>query len=620
MNGQTFLTPGEENKTLGFLDKKNRTQAKRIYHTLVILGVGGLYYLLVVLVQPLYGFNQRLTDGLFVPEDPTPNVVIVGIDDEVLSAYGRLSEWPRRYHAQAISNLAAAGARTIGFDVLFVDSSPDDQILASAMRDARNVVVPEVLIDLTRSQDSKIAYNRPLKPVAPLLQEASKIGHVNIIPDPDGVVRRLPLVVQDSSGQDYPAFVVSLLNSLFNLPSPKEYRAVDHGLNIAGRRVPVDDAYRMRINYGIELDRFRYIPYGKVIKGEFDPSVVRNKVVLIGVVATGEIDSWPTPIAISRQPGVFIHAAAVDTILRQKYLTEITGAITNLILLILLAVTALVFPLVRLRWRVLVTVGLFTGYAVAALVAFDRGYIPNIVYPLMELPFIFVGSVLFQVASEQSDKHFVKDLFGRYVSPGVAKRILHLAETNSLKLGGERRDVTVMFADVRGFTEMSEASSPEFIVQTLNTYFSVIIDRVLNNNGMVNKFAGDNIMAVWNAPQVEGEHARLAIKAAGEAQQLMAEMQKNDASLPKIKFGIGINTGEALAGNIGSAGRVEYTVIGDTVNLASRICGATPGGQVWIGQNTYEAAKAHLDVKDMGLQTFKGKAKQEPVYQVVRWD
>ena len=224
------------------------------------------------------------------------------------------------------------------------------------------------------------------------------------------------------------------------------------------------------------------------------------------------------------------------------------------------------------------------------------------------------------IVIEQSDKRFVTDLFGRYVSKQVASQILNMADSGVLHLGGERKEVTILFADIRQYTKLSEQMSPEAIVSMLNTYLSIIIDKVLENSGMVNKFAGDNIMAVWNAPQDMPEHARLAAKAAWESQRAIEQLQEQDSSLPKVQFGIGINTGEALAGNVGSAGRTEYTVIGDAVNLASRICSATPGTEVWLGPETYRQVKDQIQSEALEPQAFKGKAELVRVYRLTGWN
>jgi class 3 adenylate cyclase len=210
----------------------------------------------------------------------------------------------------------------------------------------------------------------------------------------------------------------------------------------------------------------------------------------------------------------------------------------------------------------------------------------------------------------------VTGLFGKYVSPQAAAAIIELADRDELALGGENREVTVFFADARGFTKLSGELKPDRLVEALNTYFSAIIQHINANEGMVNKFAGDNIMAVWNAPQSQPDHAFLAVKTAIESQKAILEINQKLIDFPATQFGIGINTGEALAGSIGSKQRAEYTVIGDAVNLASRICGAAPGGRVWIGGQTFEKVKERVTVSELEPQHFKGKEEAFTVYQV----
>jgi adenylate cyclase len=235
------------------------------------------------------------------------------------------------------------------------------------------------------------------------------------------------------------------------------------------------------------------------------------------------------------------------------------------------------------------------------------------------LPVIYVGNILYVVVIEQSDKRFVKELFGRYISPQIAKEIVSRADTGKLDLTGEEREVTVLFADIRNFTQISEQLSPEATVAMLNKYLAVVIDTVVNNGGVINKFAGDSIMVVWNAPQSQPEHTLLAVKAAWEAQQKVTELQRSDSGPTLVQFGIGINTGIALAGNVGSVGRAEYTVIGDSVNIASRICSSTPGGEVWISAETYNQTKDYLEAEELEPQIFKGKAIPIVVYRVTAW-
>jgi adenylate cyclase len=550
-------------------------------------------------------------------EPPSPNIVVVGIDDDTLQTYGKWSDWSRDLHALALENLAVAGAKVIGFDVLFVDSSADDELLAAVIENAGNVVLPVAGTQPLPETGEVVTYNHFLLPVSPIREVARNTGHVNIIPDRDGKVRSLPLVVRDSTGQYYPSFGLATLYTLFSMPLPDSYIRQKGALNLLARDVPVDSGYHLRINYSAEAASRPYLSYGAVIRDDFDPSIVKNKIVIIGMTATGELDTWEIPTSSEKAPGVFIQAAAMDTILRSNFLTEV-GTISHLLIMLLLTVIiSLVLPRLRLKWGGLVMVVLFATYLAISFVVFDRGHILNLVYPPLLLAVTFISSIITMIVMEQSDKRFVKDLFGRYVSPQVANQILDLADAGNLQLGGEQREATVLFADIRGFTKLSESMAPQDIVNMLNSYLSIVIDKVLENGGMVNKFAGDSIMAVWNAPQAQEEHARLATKAAWEIQRALAELQEKDASLPRAQFGIGINTGQVVAGNVGSSGRTEYTVIGDAVNLASRICSATPGTEIWIGPETYRLTKECVECVALELQAFKGKAEKVAVYRLI---
>jgi adenylate cyclase len=592
----------------------------------VLVGVGCLFTLVALLVQPFYSIDLWVSDQLFLSEPPSPNIVIAGIDDNTLETYGLWAEWPRSLHAQAIDNLSQAGAKVIGFDVIFADNSTDDEMLATAIAEAGNVVLAAVGTQSVSQPGAEITYENFLLPVAPLEQAASSIGHANVVPDGDGTVRRLPLIAKSSSGQVYPSLTLAVLQRLFySTPLPQEYPLENGAINLFFRDIPVDTSYRLRIDFAADNTERPYVSYGDVISGNFDQSLVNGKIVLIGMTATGEPDTWAIPTSASKIPGVYIHAGAMDTILTQRFLRE-PGIITTLmIMLLLIAITAFVLPRCGTRhWTDIakglgLTIGLFVAVLVAGFLAFDRGYILDIFYPLLLLPIVYVGNIIYIVVTEQSDKRFVKELFGRYISPQIANEIVSRADAGELRLGGEQREVSVLFADIRNFTTISEQLAPEAIVTMLNTYLSVIADAVVKHNGIVNKFAGDSIMAVWNAPQFQPEHALLAVKAAWEAQQKVAELKQSDSQLFPVQFGIGINTGEALAGNVGSAGRTEYTVIGDSVNTASRICSSTKGGEVWIGAETYNQTKDYIETEKLEPKSLKGKAAPVAVYRVTAW-
>jgi adenylate cyclase len=578
--------------------------------------------LVALLVQPFYSINLWVSDQLFLSQPPSLNIVIAGIDDATLATYGLWGEWPRSLHAQAIDHLSQAGAKVIAFDVIFADNSSDDETLATAIANAGNVVLADVGTQPVSQGGGEITYNDFLMPVAPLEAAASSIGHANVIPDGDGKVRRLPLIVKSSSGQVYPSLTLAVLYREFSLPLPQDYPLQNGSVYLVMRDVPVDSSYNLRINFGTDNKQRPYISYGDTISGNLDPSLVKNKIVLIGMTATGELDTFSVPTSASKIPGVYIHASAIDTILTQRFLREPGIIITLLIMLLLIGITAFALPRLGTRhWTDIakglgLTVGLFIAVLVGGFFAFDKGYTLNLLYPLLLLPTAYVGNIVYIVVTEQRDKRFVKELFGRYISPQIANEIVSRADAGELHLGGEQREVSVLFADIRNFTTISEQLSPEAVVKMLNTYLSVVADAVVQHDGIVNKFAGDNIMAVWNAPQSQPEHALLAVKAAWEAQQKLAELQQRDTQPLPVQFGIGINTGIALAGNVGSAGRSEYTVIGDSVNTASRICSNTPGGQVRIGADTYNQTRDYLEVEKLEPQQVKGKAAPITVYRV----
>jgi len=603
-----------------------RRQRKRLYHTLVLIGVGCVFTLVALLVQPFYSLNLWFSDQLFTSEPPSPNIVIAGIDDNTLEAYGRWAEWPRSLHAQAIDNLSQAGAKVIGFDVIFTDSSPDDEMLATAMAKADNVCLAAVGTELISQAGAEITYDNFLLPIASLEQAASSIGNANVVPDGDGTVRRLPLIVKSSSGQVYPALTLAVLHRLFSsMPLPQEYPLENGAVNLFARDIPVDTSYCLRINFTADNERRPYVSYGDIIGGNFDQSLVKNKIVLIGMTATGEPDTWAIPTSASKIPGVFIHAAAMDTILTARFLIEPGSVITLMIMLLLVGITAFALPRcgtwywTDIAKGVGITGGLFVACLVAGFFVFDKGYSLDLLYPLLLLPVVYVGNILYMVVTEQRDKRFVKELFGRYISPQIAKVIVSQADVGELRLGGEQREVSVLFADIRNFTQISEQLSPEDIVKILNTYLSAVADAVVQHDGIINKFGGDNIMAIWNAPQSQPEHALLAVKAAWEAQRKVAELQHRDSRLFPVQFGIGINTGTALAGNIGSVGRTEYTVIGDSINTASRICSSAPGGDVWIGAETYNQTKDYIETEELEPQSLRGKAAPVMVYRVTAW-
>ncbi|MDD4859483.1 MAG: CHASE2 domain-containing protein [Dehalococcoidales bacterium] len=379
-----------------FKVKRNQQQPRLLYHTLILLVVGCSFILFVTLVQPFYSINLWLADQLFVSEPPSPNIVVIGIDDDTLQTHGRWASWPRSLHAQAIGNLNKAGAKVIGFDILFAESTPEDEILATAIRGSGNLILSLVGTEPEPSTDMRLTYTQIITPTSLLRYASTSVGHGNILTDPDGKVRRLPMVIRDGSGQTYPAFSLAVLHSLFSTPLPQEMPGQSGMLHVLGREIPIDDSYCYRINFAPEDAGRPYVSYKDIISGDFDPRVVADKIVLIGMVATGELDKWAVPTSSGQIPGVYIQAAIVDNILRQQFVTGVGNGTTMLILLLIMVLTAIALPRFRLRWGGMIVGALFVGYLVISFVTFEWGYILNILYPLLMLPTMYTSSSLTQ--------------------------------------------------------------------------------------------------------------------------------------------------------------------------------------------------------------------------------
>jgi adenylate cyclase len=598
----------------------SQRRKKLLYYSVVLLVIGVCCTLIFTLFQPLTNVNLWLGDKLFVPEKPSSSIVIAGIDDKTLQSLGRLSDWPRELHARAVTNLAKDKARVIGFDVLFLDQSADDVSLAQAVKNAGNVVLPVIGLQPEGKAKGIYRYNQVVSPITVLKTDSKAVGHVNVLPDPDGVVRRLPLVISDASSQQHGALFLAVLSTLFDQPLPLTFTEKVNSLHIINRDIILGDNFEFRPNFVSDIKAFTYISYSDIIAGTYDPQQVRNKVVLIGSTSAGDSDTWDVPSSVEKIPGVIIHAIALDTILRDRYVTESPAWITLIVLLLLTVLTVLILPRLKPLFGAVFIAGTISVYLVAVSIAFEHGYILNILYPLLTLATLFIGGICCQIVFVQKERNYIKALFGRYVSPEVAREIITLADNDKLKLGGEQREVTVLFADIRNFTRLSEHLSPAVLVEILNTYFSMMIDILQANGGIVNKFAGDSIMAIWNAPQDQPGHAAMAVKSAWEIQKALGKYRLQNRLLNTIQFGIGINTGQALAGNIGSLKHTEYTVIGDAVNLAARICETTPGDEIHIGPLTFIQCKGNVKYTKLEPVELKGKSEKVILYHIIEYN
>jgi adenylate cyclase len=301
----------------------------------------------------------------------------------------------------------------------------------------------------------------------------------------------------------------------------------------------------------------------------------------------------------------------MQTLLVGNFLRSASSIVNILSILLLVLLCCLAVLHLRVLWATLSAVFLCIIYFLIAFFLFDNGIILNMLHPPVAVAATFVGMNIYSVIYERSEKNEITKTFGRYISPPVVNKILTALKEDDLKLGGEAHEITVLFADARHFTSMSENIRSEAVFEILNNYMTIIVENVLKYDGIVNNFGGDSILAVWNAPLESEEHALLATRAAIDTQRAINRLHDEKKYLLTAEFGIGINTGEAIVGNMGSKDRLEYSVIGDTVNIAARLASAAPGGRIWLGADTYLRVKDQVMAKQLNPVSVKGR--HEPI-------
>jgi adenylate cyclase len=572
------------------------------------------------LFQPFQNVQASLSDILFQKGPGSSNVVIAQIDDKTIQEYQtQLTNSPRTLHAKAITNLKAAGARLIVFDILIADPSPEDATLADAIKQAGNVI-----LEVAGTQPSGAAGdNRFLAILGPpeaLRTAAFDLGHVNIAADADGVLRRLPVYISDTQGNTYPSIVLSALYAQTLRKAPRDLKVENGEMTVLNQKVPVDGNTQFRPLFKAATTDFTRISYGDVLAGKVPEKSLQGKTVIVGGTQTASGDTYPTPIG--RIDGVAVLGNALGSLEDGVFVRQASKDIAALALLPLVAVMMYAVPRfnVRVTALLLVLIAVATYIVSIALFNSDQKVIMNFVYPAILLPAMYFVGIGHRLSAERTDRRELSDLFGRYASPEVMQQLTESADRGELNLGGTLREVTVLFADLRGFTGVSERLPPAEVVQFLNKAFDIMIRSIVRNDGIVNKFGGDMVMGIWNAPNDVDDHAIKACRAAVEALAGMTEADLSIPDDPDAKFGFGINTGEVVAGNVGSAGRLEYSVIGDPVNVGSRLCGIAGGGEIYIGERTKEMAGARAVVEDLGPKTLKGRSRPVGSYKVLSVD
>jgi adenylate cyclase len=495
-------------------------------------------------------------------------------------------------------------------------------------------------------------------PIKSYIESIKGSGFINAESDIDGVTRKVPLLVRYGS-KILPQLTIAALRDFLDVKGLQvtRDRVVLNGALVGGTRkditIPVDDNGCMLVNWqGKWGASFKHVPYYLVLKlqeirgqlkglsvsaptAPVDPvalgylkkneaelmqrltQMVQGKICIVGLTATGTHDLRPVPLQ-ENYPMVGTHSNIITTILSERFIVRKEGAVRLCIFLL----TALVigFSSLLKMWKgLLLSLGYAAGYFLVSCGLFSRfGLWIDMVGPMGISLVGFASITSFRFFTEEKEKLWIKSAFSHYLSQEVIGELLD--DPSKLKLGGERRPITVFFSDIRGFTTYSESHQPEEVVAMLNELLSEQVKVVFKYGGTLDKFVGDELMCFFGAPSNRhiNDHALVAVKTAVEIQAKMRELQEKWQSEKKslLYIGIGINTGDMVVGNMGSAERMDYTVIGDNVNLGARLCSAAGKGEIIISENTYEKIADQIVAEKLEPISVKGKAKPIQIYRV----
>lgn len=544
-----------------------------------------------------YSVVRGVQDGLRVSTHPSSDIVIVGIDERSLD---RIGAWPwnRIVFAEFIEKLDEYGVRTTSFDVVFSNETESDETLANALRTSNmNIILTGYAVD------GVTAFPRDV------FTESARVsvglGHTSM--DPDGVVRSV------KTGETVNETCV---------PNTGVFSAIQHMFGVLDC-----ETGHMRIGtWSYALQRvevaplragsdFTHLSFVDVLFDRIDKNVLNDKLVFVGSVvqdvSSGASDFVPS--ADGFVSGVHMHASAANTLLTRAVSVPVSDIFSFAALCFAVATGAAVGRYIR------PVSGFGAGVAATAIIIAGvfmvrlNGREWFGAYPIFAWWFAWLVGMGYRVYAEQFENRTLRTVFTRYTNAKLLRRIVSSPEY--ARLGGERKEITVLFSDIRGFTSLSERMTPEGLVSFLNGYLTEATEAVLKHDGVIDKYIGDAIMALWNAPVDDAQHAANACRSALMLQDVA---RRTD---PKIEIGVGINTGHMIVGNMGSKQRFDYTAIGDEVNVASRLEGLTKkyGVGILVGQRTYELARNHSDefmFRKVDTVTVKGKEKAVDMYEL----
>lgn len=648
---------------------------KIIIGLLIGIGVGlGMSAFYIYLPESFSSIDNRLRDFYFISRgkiQTSQNVVIVDIDEKSIHNLGQWP-WQRNKFAKVLDNLTKAGAGIIGLDIVFAEhdnssprkvlkdlnlslDAPDyDEILAKSLASSPTIAgyvfnmtkdeikpsdgasIPGIFVE--RNKDEQEFLLMPYRPILniPILQDnVYSSGFFNTIPDTDsGIIRSVPLLMKYDYVV-YPSLALEMIRNAYGINKviveyDKNIGAL--GVSLGDMHIPTDMFGRIFVNFRGPSRTFRYISAYDIYTNNFDPSLVKGKFVLVGTSAAGLLDLRAMPFD-SVYPGVEIHANVIDNILQKDFISRpswLSGPELLMIFLIpviLSVIFAFSSAIISLLFFSLTIFG-FLSFNYYML--FEQGLIFNTLYVLLGALFAFIFSLASNYFLETRQKNMIKNKFASKVSMGVMEDILKNSGQDFLL--GIEKEISIFFSDIRSFTNISEKiAEPKKLLFLLNNYLEPMTSNIVASKGTIDKYIGDAIMAYWNAPLDLANHADVAVSSAIDQLAYLDEVNAQIRSNPDfsslvetfgqnpLDIGIGINTGLAVVGEIGSKQRSDYTIIGDSVNLASRVEGYCKyyGSRLNITGFTLEKLKKDYVTRRLDRIRVKGKQKPIELYQVL---
>jgi len=607
--------------------------------------------------------SEKIKEGVRAyKRNPKANqdIIILGIDEDTIREFdAQKIQWPFpwKVHAKFTNFVASGNPNSIFFDIMFIDHKEGQEELADAIEksgcsfldfpfetEEYNTKYPDIAERLSilgkirfpiDQNDNSNSWVEEAVPPNPLLASKAKgIGYANIIPDPDHVNRRMPLIIK-FKGFYYPnidlAVAINYLGitandveikmgqyiKLKNIPAEK--------MKVANKErtitIPIDASGFMDINFIGGDGSFQFQPYHYFYSdGSLNNDSLKGKICLVAAYSSTGIATDKHKSPYGDLFGIEHHANTLNTILNQDFIFKMSDMQNILVMFIIALLLGYLLSRLNIIASIAITAVTLIGYTAISFMLFDyKNIIMASTTPMLMIATDFALIIAFRVITEQKEKRYIRQTFSKFVSKSVVDDLLKHPE--KLKLGGDKKILTVLFSDIRGFTSISEKLTPEQLVEHLNEYLQAMTDIVMKYNGTLDKYVGDEIMAFWGAPIPQEDHAYLACKASLEMMSVLHRLNEywDGLGKPKLDIGIGLNSGDMVVGNMGSTSRMDYTLMGDNVNLGARLEGTNKvyGTKVIISEFTYEFVKDRIVARELDLIRVKGKHLPVKIYELI---